>query len=216
MWTIIFFTSWQCSSFVMGNDDWLSHLSDESQPKCEKVPLIIKKWKTHFYITFNFWWLAKWSKQQKSTEMQKKTQVIKKWNAWFWITFNFWWSAKWSEWWTLTETKKRPPNSLKNKMLIFGLCSISDDWLSNLSDERRPKCKKRKKGPWCHRKLNGHFWIMFNFWWSAKWSTKVDWNVKKTPKSSKNGMLGFGLHSTFDDQPSNLSKKCQLKCKKKK
>ena len=38
MWTIIFFTSWQCSSFVMGNDDWLSHLSDESQLKCEKSP----------------------------------------------------------------------------------------------------------------------------------------------------------------------------------
>ena len=38
MWTIIFFTSWQCSSFVMGNDDWLSHLSDENQPKCEKSP----------------------------------------------------------------------------------------------------------------------------------------------------------------------------------
>ena len=38
MWTIIFFTSWQCSWFVMGNDDWLGHLSDESQPKCEKSP----------------------------------------------------------------------------------------------------------------------------------------------------------------------------------
>ena len=38
MWTIIFFTSWQCSSFVMGNDDCLSHLSDEIQPKCEKSP----------------------------------------------------------------------------------------------------------------------------------------------------------------------------------
>ena len=38
MWTIIFFTSWQCSSFVMGNDDWLSHLSDEIQLKCEKSP----------------------------------------------------------------------------------------------------------------------------------------------------------------------------------
>ena len=38
MWTIISFTSWQCSSFVMGNDDWLSHLSDESQPKHEKSP----------------------------------------------------------------------------------------------------------------------------------------------------------------------------------
>ena len=34
-----------------------------------------KSWKNEkliFYITFNFWWLAKWSKQQKSTEMQKK------------------------------------------------------------------------------------------------------------------------------------------------
>ena len=38
MWTIIFFTSWQCSSFVMGNDDWLSHLIDEIQPKCVKIP----------------------------------------------------------------------------------------------------------------------------------------------------------------------------------
>ena len=38
MWTIIFFTSWQCNSFVMGNDDWLSHLSDEIQLKCEKSP----------------------------------------------------------------------------------------------------------------------------------------------------------------------------------
>ena len=38
MWTIIFFTSWQCSSFVMGNDDWLSHPISEIQPKCEKSP----------------------------------------------------------------------------------------------------------------------------------------------------------------------------------
>ena len=61
MWTIIFFTSWQCSSFVMGNDDWLSHLSDESQLKCVK----------------------------------------------------------------------RPPKSLKNEMLVFGLRSISDDQLGS-------------------------------------------------------------------------------------
>ena len=38
MWTIIFFTSWQCSSFVMGNDECRSHLIDEIQPKCEKCP----------------------------------------------------------------------------------------------------------------------------------------------------------------------------------
>ena len=29
--------------------------------------------------------------------------------------------------------QKRPPKSLKNQMFIFGLCSTSDDWLSDLS-----------------------------------------------------------------------------------
>ena len=32
--------------------------------------------------------------------------------------------------------------SLKNEMLIFGLCSTSDDWLSNLSGTSQPKCKQ--------------------------------------------------------------------------
>ena len=53
--------------------------------------------------------------------------------------------------------------SLKNKMLIFGLCSTSDDQPSDLSDEHQPKCKKMKKGPQCHQKINAHFWITFNF-----------------------------------------------------
>ena len=43
MWTIIFFTSWQCSLFVMGNDDRPSDLSDKSQPKCEKSPPKLSK-----------------------------------------------------------------------------------------------------------------------------------------------------------------------------
>ena len=29
--------------------------------------------------------------------------------------------------------QKRPPKSLKNQMFIFGLCSTSDDWPSDLS-----------------------------------------------------------------------------------
>ena len=29
-------------------------------------------------------------------------------------------------------------------MLIFGLHSTSDDWLSNLSNESQPKCQKKK------------------------------------------------------------------------
>ena len=74
----------------------------------KKPPWVIKKWKTHFYITFNFWWLAKWSKQQKSTEMQKT-----------------------------------PPKSSNNEMLGFGLHSTSDDQLSDLSDEITLKCEKK-------------------------------------------------------------------------
>ena len=37
---------------------------------------------------------------------------------------------------------------------------------------------------------------------------------KKDPKSSKNEMLVFGLHSNSDDQPSNPSNESQLKCEK--
>ena len=39
---------------------------------------------------------------------------------------------------------------------------------------------------------------------------------KRPPKSLKNKMFVFGLCSTSDDRPSNLSKKYQLKGKKKK
>ena len=49
-------------------------------------------------------------------------------------------------------------------------------------------------------KWNAHFWIMFNFWWSAR---LVD-GLKPHPpplSSQKNEMLIFGLHSTSDDWP---------------
>ena len=38
--------------------------------------------------------------------------------------------------------KKGPPKSSKKEMLIFGLHSTSDDWLSDLSDKIRLKCEK--------------------------------------------------------------------------
>ena len=41
------------------------------------------------------------------------------------------------------KSEKRPPKSLKNEMFILGLHSISDDQLSNPSDEHQPKCQKR-------------------------------------------------------------------------
>ena len=89
---------------------WLAESSEwwNSAKMWKKPPYVIKKWKTHFYITFNFWWLAKWSKQQKSTVMQK-----------------------------------RSPKSSKNEMLSFGLCSISDDQLSDWSNKIWVKCENR-------------------------------------------------------------------------
>ena len=39
--------------------------------------------------------------------------------------------------------KKRPPKTSKNEMLVFGLCSTSDDQLSDPSDASWLKCQKR-------------------------------------------------------------------------
>ena len=47
----------------------------------------------------------------------------------------------------MQKKQRRPPKSLKNQMFVFGLCSTSDDWLSDLSKKRRPKCKEMKKDP---------------------------------------------------------------------
>ena len=78
-------------------------------------------------------------------------------------------------------------------MLIFGLCSSSDDWASWLMDSN----------PICHLcpaiKLNAHFWIMFIFCWLAG----LVYGLKPhlPPLSShKNEILIFGLHSTSDDR----------------
>ena len=38
--------------------------------------------------------------------------------------------------------KKMATKLSKNEMLIFGLCSTSDDWPSYPSDECQPKCEK--------------------------------------------------------------------------
>ena len=110
--------------------------------------------------------------------------------------------------------------SSKNKMLVFGLHSTSDDRSSDLSSKCQLKCKKTEKGSHVIDKLNVHFWIAFNFWWSAEksewWaSTKMQKNEERPPMSSKNKMLVFGLRSTSDHRPSDLSIECWPKSKKK-
>ena len=116
---------------------------------------------------------------------------VKKWNPHFWILSNFWWLAG-----LFDELKPHlPPLSCqKIEMLIFGLCSTSDDWLGWLMDSN-PLCHpcppKNMKCLFLYniqhlmlaRLVNGHkphlpplssqknemllFWITFNFWWLA-------------------------------------------------
>ena len=52
----------------MGNGDWLSHLSDESQLKYEKIPLSHQKMKNSFLYYIELLMIG----QQKSTKMQKR------------------------------------------------------------------------------------------------------------------------------------------------
>ena len=81
------------------------------------------------------------------------------------------------------------------------------------------KMLKNEKSPLSLWKIKCLFWIMFNFWWLAKWSeqktlTKMQKKQKRPPKSSKENMFIFGLRSISDDQPSSLSTKHQPKSKK--
>ena len=115
----------------------------------------------------------------------------------------------------------------KNKMLVFGLRSTSDDrpgWLMDSNHichtppDNKIKCSFLDyiqllmigwAGRWTRtpsttplqpKKWNAHFWITFNFWWSAR---LVDGLEPRPPplSSQKEEMLIFGLRSTSDDRP---------------
>ena len=245
-----------------------------------------KKWNAHFWITFNFWWSARlvhglkphlppisspknemlifglrsmsddWPGWSMDSNPIRHPSPAKKWNAHFWITFNFWWLAGLVD--GLKPHPLSPLSGQKIEMLIFGLCSTSDDRLG-WSMDSNPICKPSKArrmkcsdldyvqllmiswaGQWTQtpfathlqpknellslelrwtsddrlgwlmdsnpihhpssaKKWNAHFWIMLNVWWLAR---LVD-GLKPHPpplSSQKNETLIFGLRSTSDDQ----------------
>ena len=180
-----------------------------------------KKWNAHFWITFNFWWLTglvnglkphlpplsrhkmkcsflhyiqlvmisqagQWTQTPSATPLQPK-----KWNANFWITFNFWWSAGLVDG---LEPHLPPLSSQNNEMRIFGLCSTSDSWLG-WSMDLNPIHHLSPAKEW-----NAHFWITFNFWWSAGLVDGLEAHLPPL-SSQKNEMLVFGLCWTTDDWP---------------
>ena len=130
-------------------------------------------------------WAGRWTLTPSSTPLQPK-----KWNAHFWIMFNLWWLAG-----LVDGLKPHPPpiSSQKNKMLIFGLCSTSDD---------RPG-RSMDSNPVCHsspaKKIKCSFldYVQIVMIGRAGWWT---WTCPPPLSSQKNKMLIFGLCSTSDDQ----------------
>ena len=69
-----------------------------------------------------------------------------------------------------TQTPSATPLQLKKyKMLVFGLHSTSDDWLGWSMDfvELKPHLPPLSSQKNKMLVLDYHFWITFNFWWSA-------------------------------------------------
>ena len=117
------------------------------QPKNEMLIFVL-------HSTSDDWRAGHWTWTPSTSCLKPK-----KWNAHFWITFNFWWSAGLVD---ELESHLPPLSNQKNEVLIFGLCSTSDDW-PGWSMDSNPIRHLSPAKEW-----NAHFWITFNFWWSAR------------------------------------------------
>ena len=92
-------------------------------------------------------------------------------------------------------------------MLIFGLYSFSDDrpgWSMDSNPIRYPSPVKKIKCSFLD------YVQLLMIGQAGRWTR----TPSATPLQSKNKMLIFGLRSTSDDQPSNLSDEIRLKCEK--
>ena len=159
--------------------------------KNEKSPLSLWKIKCLFleYIQLLMIGQVIWAKNiNRNAKNQKRPpKSLKNQNVHFWITFNFWWSAEQSNHKTMTEAEKNKNGPLSHWKIK---CSFLD-YIQLLMIGRAIQVKninhnaKYRKGPLSHRKIKCLFWIMFNFWWSAKQSEqKTHWRkYKKTKKT---------------------------------
>ena len=173
----ITFTFWWSAGLVDGLKPHLPPLS-RHKIKCSFL---------HYVQLVMIGWAGQWTQTPSATSFQPK-----KWNANFWITLNFWWLAGLVNG---LELHLPPFSNQKNEMAIFGFHSTSDDWPGWSMDSNSicyPSPAKKMKclfldyvqllmicraGQWIQtpstthlqpKKWNAHFWITFNFWWSAR------------------------------------------------
>ena len=181
-----------------------------------------KELNAHILIMLNFWCWPDWSMDSNPIHHCSAANKMK---CFFSDYVHFWWSAR------LVDGLKPhlPPLSRqKYEMLIFWLCSTSDDWpgwsmdsnpIHHPSAANKMKCffldyvhfwwsARLVDGLEPHlpplssqKKWNAHFWITFNFWWSAWLIDELEPHLPPL-STHKNEMLNFRLRSTSDDQPS--------------
>ena len=150
-------------------------------------PLPSQKLNAHFCITFNFWWSARLVNGLKPHPPPVSSQ--KKWNAHILMMFNFWWLAG------LVNGLKLPLpplSSQKHEMLLFGLCSTSDDQLGWLMDSN----------PILHLSPAKKVKCSFLYYIQHLMLARLVNGLEPHPpllSSQKNEMLIFGLCSTSDD-----------------
>ena len=152
------------------------------------IPLQQKKWNAHFCITFNFWCWPDWSIDSNPIHHPSAAKKMKcffyglhstsdDWPGWvmdsksicqpspankmkcFFLDYvHFWWSAR-----LVDGLEPHLPSfsSQKNEMLTFGLCSL------RMISQAGRWTQTPSITPLQPIKWNTHFWITFNFWWSA-------------------------------------------------
>ena len=117
------------------------------------IPLQPKKWNAHFWITFNFWWLAglvNGLKPHPPPVSCQKNEIL---------IFVLHWILMISRagWWTRTPSTTSLQQKLKCSFLDYvQLLMIS--WVCRWT-------WTPSTTPLQPKKWNAHFWVMFNFWW---------------------------------------------------
>ena len=165
---------------------WLAGLIDELEPHLPPLS-------THKNEMLNFQ-LRSTSDNQQSWSIDSKSicqpSPANKMKCFFLDYVYFWWSARLVDG---REPHLPPFSSQKNEMLTFGLCLLLMISQAGLWTQT-PSINPLQPIKW-----NTHFWIMFNFWWSAGLVNGL--KPHSPPLSSqKNEMLIFWLCSTSDDQ----------------
>ena len=122
----------------------------------------------YYVILLMISWAGWWTWTPSATPLQPK-----KWNAYFWITFNFWWSAR-----LVDGLKPHPPPLSSQRMK----CSFLDYIQLLMIGRAGQWTRTPSASPLQPRKWNAHFWITFNFWWSARLVKGLEPYLQPEPK----------------------------------